>query len=130
MSNVIEKGEALYAALRTGDVDALGGLLAPAFRGELTVGLPRGLGRVYDGLETMMSDGWGAVDTLFDMCPKVERLYDGGDVLIGRGHYEGTVKSTGAPFRAAFAHFWGFDGDRFTGVYQVTDSVAWQRALA
>jgi ketosteroid isomerase-like protein len=129
MQKMTECGEALYAALRTGDADILARLLAPEFRGELTAGLPRGLGRVYEGLDAMMREGWGAVDALFEMCPKVDRLYDGGDVLIARGYYEGTVKPAGRPFRAAFVHFWPFDGDRFTGVYQVTDSVAWQKAL-
>jgi ketosteroid isomerase-like protein len=129
MSTVIHKGEELYAALQTGDGDTLSRLLTPDFRGELTAGLPRGIGRVYDGLEAMISEGWGAVDSLFDMGPKANQLFDGGDVLIARGYYDGIVKGVGTPFHAAFAHFWPFDGARFTGVYQVTDSAAWQQAL-
>lgn len=129
MPDVIRKGEELYAALHAGDGDTLYSLLTHDFRGELTVGLPRGIGRVYDGLEAMITEGWGAVDALFDMGPKVDQFFDGGDALIARGYYEGTAKENGKPFRAAFAHFWPFDGTRFTGVYQVTDSAAWQQAL-
>jgi len=130
MSNIISKGEELFTALRAGDVDALHRLLSPNFRGELTAGLPHGFGRVYEGLETMIGEGWGAVGEFFDMGPQVEKLYDGGDVLIARGYYVGTAKPTGKVVRAAFAHFWSFDGERFTGVHQVTDSATWAAALS
>jgi len=65
-----------------------------------------------------------------EMGPRVDKLYDGGDVLIARGHYVGKVKATRKPVRAAFAHFWSFDGERFTGVSQVTDSATWEQALS
>lgn len=129
MSEIIAKGEQLYAALNSDDMEALQGLFSPDFRGELTAGLPQGLGRIYDGLDTMMAEGWGAVGEYFDMGPQPEKLYDGGDVLIGRGWYVGTAKPTGKPFRAAFAHFWSYDGECFTGVHQVTDSATWEQAL-
>jgi ketosteroid isomerase-like protein len=129
MSNIIRKGEELFAALRSDDVDALQRLLSPDFRGELTAGLPHGLGRVYEGLESMMNEGWGALGDYFEMVPEVDKLYDGGDVLIARGNYVGKVKATGKPIRAAFAHFWSFDGERFTGVWQVTDSATWEHSL-
>jgi ketosteroid isomerase-like protein len=129
MSDIINKGEQLYAALQSGDVEALHRLLSLDFRGELTAGLPHSLGRVYEGLDAMVGEGWSAVDEIFEMGPQVDKLYDGGDVLIGRGWYVGTARSTGKPLRAAFAHFWSYDGERFTGVHQVTDSATWERAL-
>jgi ketosteroid isomerase-like protein len=129
VSNIIAKGEELYTALRAGDVETLRRLLSPNFHGELTAGLPCGFGRVYEGLETMIGEGWGAVDRSFDIAPQTDDLYDGGDVLIARGWYVGTAKPTGKPFRAAFAHFWSFDGERFTGVRQVTDSATSGDAL-
>ena len=130
MTDIVEKGRALFAALQGGDVNALHHLLAPDFRGELTPGLPGGFGRVYDNLDSMIADGWGAIGQLFDMRPEPDRLIDGGDVLIVRGHYVGTAKPTGRAIRADFAHFWSYDGERFTGVKQVTDSGAWRDALA
>ena len=129
MSDIINKGEQLYAALQSGDVEAFHRLLSLDFRGELTSGLPHSLGRVYEGLDAMVSEGWSAVDEIFEMGPRVDKLYDGGDVLIGRGWYVGTARSTGKPLRAAFAHFRSYDGERFTGVHQVTDSATWERAL-
>jgi ketosteroid isomerase-like protein len=129
MSDIIAKGEQLYAALTSGDLDILRRVLSPNFRGELTAGLPQGLGRRYEGLETMIGEGWGRIGALFAMQPQVEQLYVSGGTLIARGSYVGTAKPTGKSVRAAFAHFWKYDGDQFTGVYQVTDSATWQRAL-
>jgi ketosteroid isomerase-like protein len=129
MTDIIAMGEELYTALRAGDIEALRRLLSADFRGELTAGLPHHLGRVHEGLDAMIAEGWGAVDALFDMVPQVETLHDGGDALIARGHYVGTVRSTGQPFRAAFAHSWTFDGVRFTGLHQVTDSAMWEHEL-
>ncbi len=128
-AEIISKGRDLYRALAAGDSDALGDLLTDDFRGELTKGLPLGFGRIYDGRRAMMGEAWGAVGAVFEMSPQVEALFDGGDVLIGRGFYTGTAKPTGKAVRAAFAHFWGFDGARFTGVTQVTDSGSWRDAL-
>lgn len=122
MTDILDRGRELYAALAGGDAEALKRLLAPDFRGELTAGLPRGFGRASEGLEAMMSEAWGGVGELFEMGPQVEELFDGGEMLIGRGFYVGTAKPTGKPVRASFAHFWLFDGRRFTSVRQVTDS--------
>ena len=129
MSEILTKGHELYAALASGNVAALTSLLTEDFQGQLTVGLPHGLGRLYDGRHAMMNDGWGGVGAYFDMSPHVDELFDGHSTLIGRGLYVGVVKLTGKPIRAAFAHFWGFDGSRFTSVKQVTDSGVWRDAL-
>jgi 2-(1,2-epoxy-1,2-dihydrophenyl)acetyl-CoA isomerase len=129
MSTIILKGQELYAALGAGDLDALRRLLVPDFRGELTAGLPHGLGRTLKGLDAMIIDGWGAVDAMVNVTPDVQTLHEAGDVLIVRGRYVGAVRATGRPLRAAFAHFWPFDGERFTGVQQITDSAAWVEAL-
>ncbi|MBX9943836.1 MAG: nuclear transport factor 2 family protein [Reyranella sp.] len=129
MSDILSAGRVLYAALADGDADALGRLLSPAFQGRLTEGLPHGLGRQYDGLEMMMN-AWAAADRRFEMLrPEPDELFDGGCVLIARGHYVGKANATGRPLRAAFAHFWPFDGRQFTAVRQITDSGAWRDAL-
>jgi ketosteroid isomerase-like protein len=125
---MMEKGRLLYGALAAGDTAALHKLLHERFQGHLTDGLPNGFGGRYDGLPRMM-DAWGGADTWFDMAPRVDRFFEGGKVLIAQGHYVGTAKPTGKPVRAAFAHFWDFDGERFTSVRQVTDSGAWRDAL-
>lgn len=126
---VLSAGRRLYAALASGDVETLTELLSDDFRGALTAGLPLGFGRTYEGRAAMMAEGWGAIGAQFAMAPEIVRLWDGGDVLIGRGTYVGHAIETDRPVRAAFAHIWGFDGTQFTSVDQVTDSAAWAEAL-
>jgi len=127
--DLIAKGRRLYAALAAGDLAELHELISERFQGDLTAGLPNGAGRHYDGREAMMTEGWGAIGRSFEMSPQPEELIDGGDVLIGRGSYVGKAIPTGKPVRAAFAHFWRFDGAQFTAVQQVTDSGVWRDAL-
>lgn len=129
MADIVTKGRVLYAALAGGDAETLRRLLDADFQGQLAEGLPNGLGRLYRGREAMMRDGWEAVGALFDVTPRPEEIVDGGDLLIGRGRYVGVAKTTGKPLDAAFAHFWRFDGERFTAVQQITDSPRWHEAL-
>ncbi len=69
-SALLDAGARLYRALGAGDVDVLRALLAEDFQGHLTAGLPHGFGtRTYDGRETMLRDGWGAVGEYFLMIP-------------------------------------------------------------
>lgn len=129
MSGIISKGEAVYAALLAADLVALRRLLSPDFCGHLTEGLPYGFGGVYDGLDAMIKGAWQAIGEYFELRPEVDELFDCSDVLIARGFYVGRARSTHKAFRAAFAHFWDFNGERFTAVRQVTDSGAWEKAL-
>jgi hypothetical protein len=101
----------------------------PGFQGQLSEGLPNGPGRHYDERDAMLTDGWGAIGEWFALTPYAEVLTDCGDVLAGRNFYVGTAKPTEKQVRAAFAHFWRFDGTRFTGVIQVTDTGTWQDGL-
>lgn len=84
MTDILAKGRELYAALAAGDVDALGRLLSANFQAQLSEGLPHGFGRRYDGLDSMMAEGWGALGQWFEISPHPQELVDGGDVLIGR----------------------------------------------
>ena len=127
-SPLILAGERLYVALQSGDVPALDGLLSPDFSGDVTRGLPKGMGLVYEGRDAMMA-AWGEVATFFDMAPNVERMWDCGDMLIARGGYVGRARASGRGIDAKFAHFWTFDGTRFTSLQQITDSGAWRDAL-
>lgn len=129
MTDILAAGRDLYAALANGDADALMRLLAPRFVGHLCSGMPLGLGRTFDGLDSMMTDGWAALGDAFVVAPEPEDMIDGGKVLVVRGTYVGAARATGRPLRAAFIHLWGFDGQRFTSVRQVTDTVRWHEAL-
>ncbi|HVE53140.1 MAG TPA: nuclear transport factor 2 family protein [Ramlibacter sp.] len=125
----MKRAQGLYAALNSGDADALQRLLAVDFIGQLAPGLPVNLGRRYDGLHAMLSEAWAEVDRLFQLEVKADRFFDTGEVLVVHGTYEGIARATGKALHAGFAHFWQFDGTRFTGLQQVTDTAMWRDAL-
>jgi ketosteroid isomerase-like protein len=129
MTHILTKGHDLYAALNSGDADALQRLLSDDFRGRLSPGLPRGLGKSYSGLDAMMGQAWALVDQLFQLDVKAEQFVDAGEVLIVRGTYSGTARETGKVLSAAFAHFWDYDGTRFSGLQQITDTGLWRDAI-
>ena len=125
-----ELGRRLYAFLRGESDQSPEDVFTDDFHGHLTDGLPLGLGGDYDGRADMINRGWARVGESFAMHPEVEELYAVGDrLLVGRGHYVGSSVARGKPVRAAFAHFWGIRDGRFSSVYQVTDSAAWEHAL-
>jgi ketosteroid isomerase-like protein len=129
MTNILIKGHDLYAALNSGNADALQRSLSGDFRGRLSPGLPRGLGKSYSGLDAMMGQAWALVDQLFQLDVKAEQFFDAGEVLIVRGTYSGTARKTGKVLSAAFAHFWQYDGTRFSGLQQITDTGLWRDAV-
>ena len=129
MTNILAKGHELYAALNSGDADALQQLLRADFRGRLSPGLPRGLGKNYSGLDAMMGEAWAVVGRLFQLDVKVDQLFDAGTVLIVRGTYNGTATETSKILSATFAHFWEFDGMQFSELQQITDTGLWRDAI-
>jgi len=124
----LETGRRLYTALQAGDAAVLRELLAEEFVGHLTAGLPKGFGRTYEDLESMLR-GWGAVNRLFRMVPEIDLMLEAGDYLVVRGWYVGQVTTTSKPMRASFAHFWRFNDERIVSLEQVTDSAVWHDAL-
>lgn len=129
MTIMLTKGRELYAALNSGDVAALHRLMTPDFTGKMSAGLPGGLGREFSGLDEMLSGAWATVEQLLELELTLERLIESRDQLVAKGTYVGTARSTGRQLRASFAYFWSFDGDRFVGMTQITDTALWRDAL-
>ena len=122
--------DALYSALRHGDVPALRSLLDPVFTARLTPGLPWSLGRrPIEGAEAMLRDGWGAVARELELEAVPEESFVVDDVVVVRGTYQGRARATGRPIDAWFVHIWRVRGARFVELRQVTDSAAWWSAL-
>jgi 2-(1,2-epoxy-1,2-dihydrophenyl)acetyl-CoA isomerase len=120
----------LYQVLADGDGARLAALLHPGFEGQVTEGLPLGLGGSYHGPEAMRHEFWGQIARSFDAkaepasyCP----LPDGRLMVTGR--YTGAARGGGA-LDAEFVHFLTFSGDQVIGLVQLTDSARWASALA
>ena len=120
----------LYQVLADGDGARLAALLHPGFEGQVTEGLPLGLGGRYHGPEAMRRDFWGQIARSFEAraepasyCP----LPDGRLMVTGR--YTGTARG-GGRLDAEFVHFLTFSGEQVIGLVQLTDSARWASALA
>jgi 2-(1,2-epoxy-1,2-dihydrophenyl)acetyl-CoA isomerase len=115
----------LYSFLRGESDEKPENILADNFTGHLTDNLPFQLGGDYTSREDMIIRGWGRVGQYFNMKPELGEYFFTDDQLIVHGFYVGVAIKTGKPVRAAFAHFWTVKDQKFTRVYQVTDSAAW-----
>lgn len=120
----------LYAALAAGDRAALEEIVHPDFEGRLTEGLPLGLGGVRHGAAAMIDTGWWAIGRAFALRAEPEEWIacaDGRLLVLGR--YRGRARATGTTVDAAFTHLWTACDGRLAGVWQLTDTAAWQAAL-
>jgi hypothetical protein len=57
-----------------------------------------------------------------------EKLIDAGDTVVAEGRYKGTMKATGTPIDAQFAHVWRLREGRIIRFQQYTDTGQWARA--
>jgi len=58
-----------------------------------------------------------------------ERISDAGETVLAEGRYHGTVKATGKPVSAQFAHVWRFRDGKVIGFQQYTDTKQWADAF-
>jgi uncharacterized protein len=127
----METANRLYEAFEARDAETLAGLLHPDFRGDVTPGLPRGWGGVYDGPQAMLRDCWGSVVAELDSRPVPEDIVgtDDGRILV-LGTYRGSARKSGREHEAVFAHVLTFRDGRIVALTQITDSRRWHEALA
>jgi ketosteroid isomerase-like protein len=59
-----------------------------------------------------------------------QRYTDSGDRVAVEGRYRGTMKTTGIPVDAQFAHVWDVRGGKVVGFQQYTDTKQWADAAA
>jgi uncharacterized protein len=123
--------QALYDALAARDVEALLALLAPDFVGEVSRGMPLGVGGRAEGPEAMLVGVWGVVAAELDTRPEPEGLLAvEPDRVLVLGHYRGAARATSRPHEAAFAHVLRVRGGQVTELVQVTDTHRWHESLA
>lgn len=117
--------ERVYAALGTGDRDALLALLAPEFAAEASAGMPGGIGGSIRGAEAMIAFWW-ALGARFSVRPEPEEWItcEDGRLLVC-GTYRGRERVSGHVVEAAFDHLWTARDDRLVALRQLTDTVRW-----
>ncbi len=121
-----EVSERLYAAFADHDGAALLSAMHPGFVGVVSAGMPLGVGGRHDGRETMLVEVWGPVFSSYDVAPIADELLDSGaDRVVALGAYRGTVRATGAPVDAAFAHVLRIEDGKVRELVQITDTASW-----
>lgn len=128
-SPALESAWRLYEAINGRDPEAILDALTEDFEGEVSAGMPLGVGGRHVGRDAMLRDVWARVFTAYDVHLNVERSLaadDGSIVIIG--DYEGSERSSGRAFKARFAHLLESRGGRVASLEQITDTRSWTAA--
>jgi ketosteroid isomerase-like protein len=116
----------LYEAFASRDLEGLRDALADDFVGQVSDGMPLALGGEHTGPEAMIRDVWRKVFESYEMHVDAERFYPSGDDhVVAVGHYRGTVRASGQPIEAAFAHILTIRDGRIAHLRQITDTGRW-----
>jgi ketosteroid isomerase-like protein len=116
----------LYEAFASRDLEGLRDALADDFVGHVSDGMPLALGGEHTGPEAMIRDVWRKVFESYEMHVDAERFYPSGDDhVVAVGHYRGTVRASGQPIEAAFAHILTIRDGRIAHLRQITDTGSW-----
>jgi len=79
------------------------------------------------GAQAIIHNVFAALAQRFDgFTFTLERLIDAGDEVIGVGHYSGTHRQSGTPFRARALHLWRVEHGQITHFEQFADTAMMQ----
>lgn len=128
MNSPLAAAERLYGAFAARDPQAILGALHEDFVGDVSTGMPLGVGGRHDGPEAMLRDVWAKVFAHYDMAVQAEELLPSGeDRVTAIGYYRGVERETGHEVEAAFAHILTVRDDRIVALTQITDTAQWTR---
>jgi uncharacterized protein len=126
MPDQIAAARRLYEAFASRDVEALRDALADDFVGQVSGGMPLGVGGEHRGRDAMIRDVWSKVFATYEINVDAERFYaSGDDHVVAVGHYRGTVRASGQPIEASFAHVLTIRDRRIARLHQITDTGSW-----
>lgn len=130
MSSSLEAVRAMYDSFAKGDVPAVLGAFDPSIHWLEAEGNPLEAGNPYMGPEAVLHGVFlYLVERIDNFSAAPERFVDGGDIVVAEGRYTGTVKATGAPLDAQFAHVWRFRDGKVAEFQQYTDTAQWVKLL-
>ena len=117
-----------YAASGRGDIAGMMADVAPDVQWTEMAGFPCagtwiGPQQVAENVFQVLGQEW--IGYRFDL----ESLIDGGDHVVGIGHYSGTYRKTGRSMRARVAHVWRLAEGRIVAFEQFTDTLLVARAM-
>lgn len=121
--------KALYDAFGRGDVPAVLSMLDPAIEWNEAENFLYAEGNPYRGPQAV-ADGVfkRIVSDVDNFAVLPERFTVGTDTVVVEGRYRGTMKATGTPVDAQFAHVWELRDGKIVGFQQYTDTKQWAEA--
>ena len=129
MSKSVEVVKGIYEAFGRGDVAAVLGVFDAAIDWREADHFLYADGNPYIGLQAVAQGVFQRVVTDVDgFNLAVENVIDGGDTVVSQGRYRGTMKKTGTPVDAQFAHVWHVRDGKVVRFQQYTDTRQWAQA--
>lgn len=116
----------LYDAMAHADGQALFGLLTDDFVGNVSAGMPHGVGGEHRGPFDMITSVWGRIVSVYDMhVDPHDYLQVDDECVVVLGRYWGPARDGGSAVDAAFAHIITTRGDQIAALQQITDTARW-----
>lgn len=129
MSSSLSQVQAIYDAFSRGDVPAVLGAFDPGIEWWEAEGFLYAAGNPYVGPGGVAQGVFQRiVGDVAEFSVSPERYIDGGDTVVAEGRYRGTMKSTGMPVDAQFAHVWQLREGKVVRFQQYTDTRQWAAA--
>ena len=120
----------VYDAFAKGDVPTVLGSFDPAIEWREAEGYRYSDRNPYVGPQAIAEGVFQRLVTdVDDFRIAVKNMVESGDTVVVEGRYTGTVKETGTPFDAQFAHVWEVKNGRVTRFQQYTDTDQWNTAM-
>ena len=119
--NNVDLVKDVYAAFGAGDVPKVLGSMHPQIQWIETAGYK--YGGVYRSPQAVLENVFARIQADFESFTiDVERLIDGGNVVVMQGHYVAKGKATGKSVRAAVAHILEVSDGKIVRFDQYVDS--------
>jgi uncharacterized protein len=121
--------KALYDAFGKGDVAAVLGAFDPEIQWREAENFLYADGNPYTGPQAVAEGVFQRiVSDVENFAVLPERYVVGGDTVVAEGRYRGTMKTTGTPVDAQFAHIWQLRDGKVVRFQQYTDTKQWSEA--
>lgn len=117
-----------YEASARGDLPGMLAPLAPDVTWIEAAGSP--YAGTYVGPDAVTTHVFAAIgEDWADFAAQIDELVDGGDTIVGLGHYTGTNRATGRPLHARVAHVWRLVDEVVVSFEQIVDSAVMAEAM-
>jgi uncharacterized protein len=129
MGKSVDVVKGLYEAFGKGDVPGVLGAFDQGIDWREAEGFLYADGNPYSSPQAVAEGVFQRLGTdVQDFAVTPERMIDGGDTVVVEGRYRGTMKATGTPVDAQFAHVWELREGKVIRFQQYTDTRQWAAA--